>query len=554
MKRYVYLLFIFMPFILCRQPAFCQTPSSKFELIAKEIEDIYYSEGTRAKVLLNELYQVAYDHREQLLLYVKCLYYEALINNGQGVNDSILIERLNAQTTHLRRKENSFENVLCNYALALSYATKNDYGKSFSLALYAYEQFRKMDDKIFMQKTLSLLGNICTSVRNHEMAKEYFEQSLHYLSPDDMNYYLIQVNIHLLNAFMNGRIQPALDSISLLTEAIEGFKEPGTLVALYLNIGGGHLQLNDTEKAFEYYIKSLEHIQSVDNKKLVCVLYHNLGLYYERTNNLDSAYVYYNEARNMAVSCDNPERLSYTLLSISNVYEAKGNIDSAYFYLNQYKSLNEKIVNNSKIIESYKAYVSILLESSEKEIAIKGQQILMKNRTLLAVGLGSIGAILLIILLLIIIRQKKGKEQLLQKNLESKIREVTSYSLLISSKNNILQQISYLTKKIPGKSKELEEVDHIIKNNLNAEQDWEHFMLHFEQVHPDFFSQLKKHCGDLTKINLRLCAYIRVGVSTKEISQILNVSPGTIKISKYRLKKKLGLSEEDNLDDFITSI
>lgn len=91
---------------------------------------------------------------------------------------------------------------------------------------------------------------------------------------------------------------------------------------------------------------------------------------------------------------------------------------------------------------------------------------------------------------------------------------------------------------------------------MNTEAAWEDFMLHFQKIHPKFFQKLKSYHGakKLTENELRLCAYFRIDMSAKQIAQILNVSPEAIRIHRYRLKKKLMLGEEENIDDFIRNV
>ena len=143
-----------------------------------------------------------------------------------------------------------------------------------------------------------------------------------------------------------------------------------------------------------------------------------------------------------------------------------------------------------------------------------------------------------------------------KENLEAKAREIAAYSLLVSSKNQILQQIADIAKRIPGSLPESSEIQGIIKNNINTDKDWEDFMIHFQKIHPGFFRRLKakRTAGELTENELRLCAYFRIGMSTKQIAQVLNVSPESVRMHRYRLKKKLMLAEEDSLDDFIRNV
>jgi uncharacterized ubiquitin-like protein YukD len=94
----------------------------------------------------------------------------------------------------------------------------------------------------------------------------------------------------------------------------------------------------------------------------------------------------------------------------------------------------------------------------------------------------------------------------------------------------------------------------IVKDNLMAEQVWDNFVIHFNNVHPDFFEKLKQRAPTLTENNLRLCAYLRISMTPKQIAQVLNISFENVRKSSYRLKKKLLLGEEDNLYDFLRNI
>ena len=85
-------------------------------------------------------------------------------------------------------------------------------------------------------------------------------------------------------------------------------------------------------------------------------------------------------------------------------------------------------------------------------------------------------------------------------------------------------------------------------------QEWENFKDSFEKIHPHFFKTLQNRSKDLKIHELRMCAYIRVGFSTKEIANFLNLDHSGARVKKSRIKKKIGLSEKINFDDFIMTI
>lgn len=73
-------------------------------------------------------------------------------------------------------------------------------------------------------------------------------------------------------------------------------------------------------------------------------------------------------------------------------------------------------------------------------------------------------------------------------------------------------------------------------------------------MHPDFFTKLKNISAELTENDLRLCAYLRIGMRAKDIASMLSVSPASVNTNRYRIRKKLGLEKDDSLDDFIRRI
>jgi len=78
--------------------------------------------------------------------------------------------------------------------------------------------------------------------------------------------------------------------------------------------------------------------------------------------------------------------------------------------------------------------------------------------------------------------------------------------------------------------------------------------LHFEQVHQHFFTRLKEACPDLSSAELKLCALIRLNLNMKESATILGISPTSVKTARYRLRKKLNLSQEESILDYLLKI
>lgn len=129
----------------------------------------------------------------------------------------------------------------------------------------------------------------------------------------------------------------------------------------------------------------------------------------------------------------------------------------------------------------------------------------------------------------------------------------------IAHKNDFLNKLKLrldtIAKSINTVSqKEVLELIRNIDNDLKLDKDWQRFELHFDEVHSGFTKKLKEMYPDLTPSELRLCAYLRLNMTTKDIAQILNISVRGVEISRYRLRKKLKIDSDTNLVDFMPKL
>ncbi len=141
-----------------------------------------------------------------------------------------------------------------------------------------------------------------------------------------------------------------------------------------------------------------------------------------------------------------------------------------------------------------------------------------------------------------------------------KEKELANSTLLIIQKNEILNKLKNDLNKIKHSLND----DHL-KNDLNStikrigkeidnEKQWQVFNTHVEQVHEDLFRKLKTQYPDLSPRELSLCAYLRMNISSKEIATLMNISTRGVEISRYRIRKKLGLGRNANLTDFMMTL
>jgi tetratricopeptide (TPR) repeat protein/DNA-binding CsgD family transcriptional regulator len=152
----------------------------------------------------------------------------------------------------------------------------------------------------------------------------------------------------------------------------------------------------------------------------------------------------------------------------------------------------------------------------------------------------------------------KLKEDKMKEQLKEKEREMMSHVLQINQKNEILNQIKKNLSMLKNENEVnkiyIKEIDKIVKNNLSNENDWEKFSYFFVQVHPNFFKKLLEKFPELTQNELKHCSFMRANLSVKETAAILNVSPKTVEMARYRIKKKVGLNAEDDLLNILLSL
>ena len=106
----------------------------------------------------------------------------------------------------------------------------------------------------------------------------------------------------------------------------------------------------------------------------------------------------------------------------------------------------------------------------------------------------------------------------------------------------------------PQAETELKKIIKSISEDDNMDQEWENFTVHFDKVHSDFISALKEKHPGISNNEVKLCAYLRMNLSTKEMAQLMNISVRGVEVSRYRLRKKLELATEVSLFDYLINI
>jgi ligand-binding sensor domain-containing protein/DNA-binding CsgD family transcriptional regulator len=152
------------------------------------------------------------------------------------------------------------------------------------------------------------------------------------------------------------------------------------------------------------------------------------------------------------------------------------------------------------------------------------------------------------------LRNEKLKEEMLLKD-----KELANSTLQMIQKNKFLVSLKDELNELGNLNPDRElkyQIRSLIKKinkDIDTDSQWKVFETHFERVHEEFLKRIKADYPELTPGELKLCAYLRLNISSKEIALLMNISTRGVEISRYRLRKKLNLDRDTNLTDFIMS-
>lgn len=139
--------------------------------------------------------------------------------------------------------------------------------------------------------------------------------------------------------------------------------------------------------------------------------------------------------------------------------------------------------------------------------------------------------------------------------LEAKQNENTKSAMRIVRYSEILEELNTEIEKLDhGDKRKLAKVIGIIRQSLNKETDWEKFQTSFDSIHSDFFKTLKEKYSFLTQGEMKHLAYIRMNLSSAEISRLMEVKIESLRTLRHRLKKRLNINEDIDLRDFVDNI
>lgn len=166
--------------------------------------------------------------------------------------------------------------------------------------------------------------------------------------------------------------------------------------------------------------------------------------------------------------------------------------------------------------------------------------------------------------LLAIEKNEKEIVKLRNQNLEAEVnfknQELATTTMHLMQRGKLISKIKeelvpiVKTDKIEEGPEEYKRILSLINDADRADTDWEHFAVHFDHVHANFLSKLKAKLPALSANDLKLCAYLKMNLTSKEIAQLMSVTVRAVEVSRYRLRKKLDVSSETNLFNYLMEV
>ena len=272
------------------------------------------------------------------------------------------------------------------------------------------------------------------------------------------------------------------------------------------------------------------------------------GLYKlpEALLSIDSALVMAKNTGNAGMECNCLQKKANILKEMGN-HQAALETKDAFWML--YDTISERN-NKSKVTAlRYQQEFSKIKQQYEAE-----HEMLRLRQTFIYIIAGIL-VVFAVVFALIVWKNKKRKEEMLKLELDYRNREITSKTLnqtqLDETLNEVVQDLTYLAEHPYGNDSILPSAIRRLKGLENDDSKKE-FDYYFVEVHPDFYANLKKDFPELTPNELRLCAFAKLNLPLKKIAEINHVSIDSVKSSRKRLRKSLGIEDPKiDLSDFL---
>lgn len=484
---------------------------------------------------------------------------------------------------HFNEIGNTIGSAIANSSIGLTYSEQGKY-------LQALERYQ---EALVIYEREKLNNNIANNYNN--IANIYLERG-----EDDkaLDYYLKTAKYDSITGNKAGRAHTLLNVGNILhdlgrsEEAKENYWlsirlaiESGSVCASAMpktQLGDLYLDQQDLDSALYYISLAIDQSLACDNERSLSSAYLDLGQYYLIRNELVNAEKAWLAGFKAAERAEIKPKMEELANALHNVYSKQENFREAYYYGEKARKLQQELFNkeNTQKITWLEAEYEFekekqLLQSKQARKDLEYQQEIEKQNWIKYAFITI--ASFLATIAIIAYRSYKTKKadnlllgeknqhleelrmrekRLSEETVAAKERELATMAMSTHEKNSLLQEleqkVSFLETRLDDSvSKDLKEMRRTISDSYSLDKSWDSFIHKFEDVHPQFFDSLKGQNPNLTINDLKLSAYLKIGMTNKEIANVTHLTHGSVKSSINRLKKKLDMKAEDSIRDFV---
>ncbi|MFY0644322.1 MAG: tetratricopeptide repeat protein [Bacteroidia bacterium] len=468
-------------------------------------------------------------------------------------------------------------------ALGGLYFSLFDYKKSLHHYKLGTNLAREINDVILIAKNIINMASLFEVQGDFDLALKSFEECAEVLEGTEWENHRFYYTTLLNSGMVSNSLGKHDLALVYMQSALTGFKTLGvTDLEVHTIVGLVHTytKLGLLDSAIAYHQQTLRYDAEIDmsgrrhyRDQTYIQLLFEMQRYGDVLSLAKSKLKEIEADTNSIIYAVNAAQMAY------KAHKALGDDKNALVYLERYQELNgyaqAKATEEEVLAWRTRFETELDFEASKREILelelkedLQQKEIdKQKNwrNSILAISL--LGLIISLLILQSLKLQKRASEaesirletsnSKLQMELEYKNRELASTAMFVAQKNQLLMNLQeHLSKLFKSESSlnrsSFRAIQNEIKDNIRLEDDWDNIKLHFDQVYPEFFSKLKSKHPDLTPLELKHCAYLRMSLSVKEVARMLSVAAKSVQMSHYRLKKKLELSTEDSLRDYLS--
>ncbi len=447
-------------------------------------------------------------------------------------------------------------------SIGLIFIELNDYEKSSGYFFDALKLFEEINDKQGIAKIESDIGALNFYQANYDKALEYFFLSLK-TSKETNNREGISRALNNIAAVYE-TTQDYQKAIQYFMKASEMNRELGNRRSEginYMNLGTINFMQKNYDESLGYYNKALDIFTDLQSKILQARCHVNMANYFVETGDSAKSMTYARLALNEGKEQHLTQVVYDAAQIIHKIFLEKGDKEKAYDYLLLQFQMKDSLVSMENKAELAKLELQYKFTKKEQAKKIEQQR---KNLYILFIIISLLLALIIIILVLARWRVKAKnaliRQKMLEQELEFKKKELTINVMSLMKKNEMLSTISdnlISVKNSAVKDETKFAITRVSKElqKITDREILEEFEMRFKEVHKDFYEKLIRQFPDLSPNEQRLCAFLRLNMTTKEISELTGQRPGTLETARYRLRKKLGLTNsQTNLVTFLSQL